>query len=174
MNPSRPKLTDILAAAGGNGNFRDRWANTTAAADFTPLPPGDYICHAITGELFTARTNHTPGYKVTFKVIEGEYAGRLFWHDLWLTAPALPMSKRDLALLGITEPEQMEKPLPPGIRCRVRAVLRTGDDGRDYNEVRRFTVLGIDPPPANPFAPVTVPETGPDGLPVKPNDGIPI
>ncbi|MGB1885124.1 MAG: hypothetical protein ACPHUF_14565, partial [Gammaproteobacteria bacterium] len=40
-------------------------------------------------------------FKLTFRVLEGEHEGRQFWHDVWLTAAALPMAKHDLAKLGI-------------------------------------------------------------------------
>lgn len=32
--------------------------------------------------------------------------------------------------------------------------LRSGDDGAQYNRVRNFDVIGIDPPEADTFAPV--------------------
>ena len=79
-----------------------QWKKTAAAADFAPLPPGEYVAHITGGELYASKTKGTPGYKLSFKVIEGEFAGRRFWHDLWLTPAALPMAKRDLAKLGVT------------------------------------------------------------------------
>ncbi len=105
------KLTDILGSAGVN--FRDRWDNTSAADDFATLPAGEYIAKIISGELETSRTNSTPGYKLTFSVLEGEFVGRRFWHDVWLSDAALPMAKRDLGKLGVTDPAQLEGPLPP-------------------------------------------------------------
>ncbi len=151
-NPTnRRRLSDILA--GDTDEIRDQWDHTEAAADFAPLPPGEYECHIQSGELFTAKSG-TPGYKIVFRVLDGEHVGRQLWHDLWLTAPALPMSKRDLGKLGVTALEQLETPLPPGcIRCKVRVALQRDDDGAEYNRVRRFDVLGIDEPKTDPFAP---------------------
>ena len=63
------------------------------------------------------------------------------------------MAKRDLAKLGVTALEQLERPLPPGIRCRVKLTLRNDDDGSEYNRVKTFEVVGIDPPEVDPFAP---------------------
>ena len=80
-------------------------------------------------------------------------AGRQFWHDLWLTPAALPMTKRDLGKLGVTRLEQLEQPLPHGIRCKVKLARRRGDDGVEYNHVRSFEVVGIDKPEADAFAP---------------------
>ena len=33
---------------------------------------------------------------------------------------SLPMSKRDLAKLCVTSLDQLDQPLPPGIRCKVK------------------------------------------------------
>lgn len=120
--------------------------------------------------MFTGRTNGTPGYKLTFKVLEGDHAGRQFWHDIWLTPAALPMAKRDLGKLAVTDLEQLERPLPPGIRCAVKLALRRDDDGSEYNRVRRFDVLGIDEPERDAFAPddANVDETEPSGEPTGP------
>ena len=147
----RKSLTDILRA-GDRETLSRAWNATEAAADFGPLPTGVYDCHVIAGEAFASR-NGTPGYKLTFKALEGESAGRIVWHDLWLTPAALPMTKRDLAKLGVVELEQLDRPLPPGIRCRVKVTLRNGDDGTPFNAVRSFDVIGIDAPQADPFAP---------------------
>jgi hypothetical protein len=73
----------------------------------------------VSGELFTAKRN-TPGYKLSFQVIEGEHARRRFWHDLWLTEAAMPMTKRDLLKIGVKSVEQLEQPLPVGIRSTQR------------------------------------------------------
>jgi hypothetical protein len=145
----RRKLTDIL-----RGTDRDElaraWDQTAAAADLAPLPKGQYVAAILSGEPFTSRTG-TPGYKLAFQVVEGEYAGRRFWHDLWLTTAALPMTKRDLGKLGVSRLDQLERPLPMGIRCQVRLTLQRGDDGSERNRVQSFDVVGTDPP--DPFAP---------------------
>lgn len=153
---NRKSLLDILRE-GDRQNLARAWGDTQAAEDFAPLPAGEYVARIIGGELFTSRTKGTAGYKLTFKVVEGAYQGRQFWHDIWLTLPALPMAKRDLAKLGVTALEQLERPLPPGIRCRVKLALRQNDDGTEYNRVRSFEVIGIDPPEQDAFAPADAP-----------------
>lgn len=146
------KLTDIL----GNGNgdaFRRMWDSTAATSDLGPLPSGTYIARILSGEVFKAKTKGTPGYKLTLEVLEGPQKGCRFWHDLWLTQDALPRSKGELGKLGITSPDQLEKPIPKGIRCEAKVVLRRADDGAEFNAVKSFEVVGIDAPEPNPFAP---------------------
>lgn len=153
------KLSDILSAGGfGGDDFGDRWRSTGAADDFGPLPPGEYVAVIDRGELTTVGTKGTPSYKLTFRVIEGpgkllDYVGRLLWDDIWLTPAALPQAKRDLGKLGVTDPQQLERPIPEGIVCRVRLALRRDDDGVERNRVVRFDVDHIEPPEADPYAP---------------------
>ena len=146
------RLSDILN--GSSGGFNDAWNNTQAAGDFGPVPRGEYVCHVTKGELESSRLNRTPGYKVEFTVIEGEFKGRKLWLDCWLTPAALAQSKRDLGKLGIASPEQMEYPLPRGIRCKVTVVLHADDNRIERNRVRSFVVIGIDKPEADAFAPL--------------------
>ena len=145
------KLSDILNGSGSD--FNDRWNVTAAAGEFGPVPRGVYVCHATKGELESSRSKSTPGYKVEFTVIDGDFQGRKLWLDCWLTPAALPQSKRDLAKLGITSPAQMEQPLPKWIRCNVTAVVRRDDDGIERNKVQTFDAVGIDKPEADAFAP---------------------
>ena len=145
------RLSDILANGNGGG-IDDLWDSTTAADDFGPLPAGEYIAHLTAGELIQSRTNQTPGYRMTFTVIEGDFANRRFWNECWLTPAALPQSKRDLAKIGITKPAMMEKPLPKGIRCRCKLALRKDDQGSESNRLKMFEVIGIDKPTVDEFA----------------------
>jgi Protein of unknown function (DUF669) len=148
---TRKKLADILANADREKLGRV-WDSTKAADDLKPLPNGEYRCNVASGELFNARSG-TPGYKLKLVVLEGEHAGRVLWHDLWITDAALPMTKRDLGKLGITEHEQMERPLPEGIIVQAKVAFCTDDDGTEYNRVRRLNVVAIEPPEPEPFAP---------------------
>ncbi|MBM3996304.1 MAG: hypothetical protein FJ303_19450 [Planctomycetes bacterium] len=148
----RKSLTDILRGS-SRDELQNAWNQTEAAGELGPLPAGDYVARIIAGELMTSRTNGTPGYRLTFRVCEGDYVGRRFWSEIWLTPAALPMAKRDLAKLGVTSLEQLERPLPQGIRCAVKLALRKSDQDDKYNAVKSFTVIGIDAPEVDPFAP---------------------
>lgn len=152
-NSTRPKLTDILHN-GRADDVRRAWESTEAAADFAPLPAATYTARIVAGELFTAKSG-TPGYKLAFKVLDGEHAGRQFWHDVWLTPAAMPMAKRDLGRLGVKRIEQLDKPLPPGIRVKAKVTLHRNDDGAEYNSVRSFEVIGVDGVEDADFAPQT-------------------
>ncbi|MHB1035742.1 MAG: DUF669 domain-containing protein [Pirellulales bacterium] len=154
---TRKSLSDILRADQRDA-IADAWNDTEAAEDLLPLPTGEYVCRLVAGELFTSKTKGTAGYKLAFSVLEGDHTGRKFWHDIWLTPAALAMAKRDLSKLGITALDQLERPLPPGIRCAVKVTLRKDDDGTEYNRVRSFAVVGLDTPEADPFAPADVAE----------------
>jgi hypothetical protein len=158
------KLQDILRN-GEAERLRQSWDSTAAAGELAPLPPGEYTAHIIAGVLENARTRGTPGYKLTFRVCEGEHTGRQFWHDIWLTEAALPTAKRDLAKLGVTSLDQLDNPLPPGIRCKCKLVVRRGDDGAEFNKLRTFAVVGIDKPEADAFAPTD------EGTPTEPTAG---
>ena len=138
----RKKLTDIL-----RGSARDalakQWKDTEAAKDLGPLPPGEFVFRILSGELSTSKQG-TPGFKMTLEVTEGEFEGRCVWHDFWLTPAALPMTKRDLAKIGVQNLEQLEQPLPPGILVKLKLALRKDDQGNDHNRVRSFEPIGIE------------------------------
>lgn len=147
------RLSDILSNGGEGDDLKRLWQETEAAGELTPLPAGEYVAHVVGGTLEASRSNATPGYRMTFRVCEGPFKGRQFWHDCWLTPAALPQSKRDLGKLGVSSLEQLEQPLPRGIRCKVKLALRKDDDGNERNRVRSFEVVGIDEPERDAFAP---------------------
>src|SRR5262249_49552858 len=136
------------------------WHECDAAPDDGPLPRGEYVALLEEGKPVTAKTG-TPGYRLTFRVVEEEYAGRRFWHTIWLTEGAMRYAKRDLLKLGVKDMAELERPLPRGTRCRAQVVLRKEDSGYEYNLVKNFEVLGVEPPPPDPFAPKDDPPPAP-------------
>jgi hypothetical protein len=165
----RKKLTDIL-----HGSEREEltraFDKARAADDFTPLPKAEYVAHVVEGLLDTSRRGK-PEYRLTFRVAEGEHAGRMFWHHVYLTTAALPLAKRDLGKLGITMLDQLENPLAAGIRCKARLSLRRNDDGTEFNRVERFEVVGIDTPEPDAFAPAHAVENRVQAASVEPANG---
>src|SRR5204862_7198507 len=131
-------LSDILQQQTDRERLANLWKGTAAAAEFAPLPSGNYTFRTLSGELFTSKQRSTPGYKLTLEVTEGEYEGRRAWVDFWLTPAALPMTKRDLTKIGVKALEQLEKPLPAGILIKGKMALRKDDDGNESNRLVRF------------------------------------
>lgn len=147
----RKRLSDILR----NGNLERLakiWETTKPAEDLKPIPPGEYHCRIIEGKLDESKSG-TPGYKLTFEVIDGEHAGRRLWCDVWLTGAAARYARRDLAKLGIESLEQLEKPLPDGMIVAAKVALRKGDDGAEFNRITRFDLFKIEKPEPDPYAP---------------------
>jgi hypothetical protein len=141
----RKKLSDILSLNSDRERLSKLWEQTAAAEERGPLPPGEYAFRILSGELFTSKQRSTPGYKLTLEVTEGEHEGRRAWCDFWLTPAALPMTKRDLAKIGVKDLAQLEEPLPPGILIRGKLTLRRDDDGNESNRLVRFECVGIEP-----------------------------
>ena len=150
---NRRRLSDILQTSAERERLRQAWSSTEAADDFAIIPAGEYVAEVTAGEYVTGRTNGTLGYKLTFRLIECDYAGRLLWYDIWLSAAALPLAKRDLGKLGVTDFDLLDRPLPPGIVCKLRVVVRRDDDGAERNRVKSFEVLRVEQPKPDPFAP---------------------
>lgn len=139
----RRRLVDILGGETREDLAR-RFEETEAAPEYAPLPKGIYDAEVSSGELTNSGTG-TPGFNLGFTVVGGEHAGRRVRHRLWLTPAAMPMTKRDLAKLGIVTLDQLERAIPPEIICRLSVVVRTDDDGETRNRVTRFEVLEILP-----------------------------
>ena len=161
------RLSDILAN-NGDDDFKNLWDSTEATGEMAPLPAGEYIAHIVDGKLDCSTKKGTPGYNVTFKVLVGDYFGRIFWDTYWLTPAALPQTKRDLAKLGITSLEQLEQPLPKYIRCKCKLALRRDDEGNERNRLKSFEVIGLDKPEDDPFAPGAA-----EAVPADPDPALP-
>lgn len=164
MTPKK-KLSEIVKNMSA---LKQQWSQTAPAPDTdTPVPAGVYVCDLLDGAAFESRGG-TPGYKVTLKVREGEFTGRLVWHDFYLSEKALPYTLRALTKIGITRPEQLDEPLPAGLVVRAKVVINKRDDGAERNEVRSWELVavvapepGLTPPPEAPN-PWDVSLDGPD------------
>jgi hypothetical protein len=80
MTEPRKKLSDILQFNSDRERLQSLWKTTAAAAEFAPLPNGEYTFRILAGELFTSRGG-TPGFKLTVEVAEGDFEGRRVWAD---------------------------------------------------------------------------------------------
>jgi len=147
------KLTEILRQQGTLSEIQAAWNSTAAAGDFDVIPKGEYVADVTQGEAIESRTNATPGYRLTFEIVDGPHKGYRLWHECWFTPKAISRSKRDLAKLGVTSLEQLEQPLPAKFRCKVKVSLRKDDDGEERNRIRQFNVVEIIPHQRDDFAP---------------------
>lgn len=174
----RPRLADILG-----DDIRESlsriWDETQAAQDYSAIPKGRYLLEAVAATLDQSAKG-TPAYCIRFRVIDPEspHHGRLVFHRSYLTKAALAISKRDLKTLGITDLDQLEKPLPQGIRVEADVIVRTLDDGRQTNELRNLKSAPMAEP--DPFAPTPekgaaddVPEAAEQTEPAAPQDAEP-
>jgi hypothetical protein len=149
MTPKK-KLSEIVKDMAG---LKRQWANTTPAPDADkPIPPGTYVCELVGGEPFEARTG-TPGFKVTLKVKDGLFAGRLVWHDFYLSEKALPYTMRALGKVGVTDLDQLDEGLPAGLVVKARVVVNKRDSGDERNEVRTWELVEVNPAAPSPTAP---------------------
>ncbi len=137
---NRRRLRDILA--GDTEDLRRAWDQAEEAEDYKPIPTGWYTCSVKDISLFRSR-KETPGVKVVFAIAEGEHAGRSVFHDAWLTPAAMPMTKRDLGRLGISNLDQLENGEHASARMRytVHVTRREDSDGVPYNCIRSFEAL---------------------------------
>jgi hypothetical protein len=141
MTPGRKNLADVLGGA-SRAELARQFAEAEAAGDMLPLPRGTYRCRVTDGELVTSKGG-TPGYTLTFSVDDGEHKGRKLWHTAWLTPAAMPMTKRDLAKLGVLSLDALDRPLPAGFVVDAKVVLRADDDNVERNRVVSFVVVGV-------------------------------
>lgn len=146
------KLQDILRAQGTLDTIASAWGTTEAAGDFDLLPKGEYLADVVKGDAIESQSKGTPGYRLTFEVVDGEHQGRRFWHEVWFNGGALSRTKRDLAKLGVTDLAQLERPLPAVFRCQVTLTVRRDDDF-ESNRVRKFDVVDVIRPEPDAFAP---------------------
>jgi hypothetical protein len=145
-------LASLFGQGAGVASLQSTFDSAETAADSVPLPKGVYECELERGELFQSRQG-TPGYKMAFRVLDGEFKGRCVFNDSWLTPKAMPFSKRDLAKIGLTSVAQLEAPSPRGFVCSVSVVIHRDDDGTEHNRVRNFDVIRREEPVVDAFAP---------------------
>jgi hypothetical protein len=138
---TRKRLVDVLPSTTRDELAR-QFAEAEAAGDMLPLPRGTYRGRVTNGELVTSKGG-TPGYSLTFTIDDGEHKGRKLWHTAWLTPAAMSMTKRDLAKLGITSLDMLDRPLPVGFMCDVKVAVRADDDGTERNRVVSFEVVEV-------------------------------
>lgn len=124
-----------------------------AAAELGPLPLGSYVAVAESSEMRESRNGH-PCLKVRFRVVEGEYQNRCYWHPFYLSEKAIAYTKRDLQKLGIRNGEQLQAGVSRNrYVCRLELVVHVEDDGSEKNQMKSFAVIREQTPEPNPYDP---------------------
>jgi hypothetical protein len=141
------------------------------APEYSPVPPGVYIARVRKGE-YTTTQKGKEAYRMRFEVIEGPHTGKSVFRTWTFGTKALPYTKRDLTLFGLTSFEKLLSPFPePGRDHIVRLVvaLQRKDDGREFNEVKKIDIIRVDGSPAAAFMipppPTAQPEKSEGGTP---------
>lgn len=116
------------------------------------IPKGEYLAYWIKIKVDQASTG-TGRIVLTFKIIGGQYVGKFLWLDLYVTQKAAPFAKRELAKLDLHTSADWAKPVPHGIRCTLRVIVETDNDGKQRNKIADFKVVGVDAEQPDPFAP---------------------
>jgi hypothetical protein len=135
--------------------------STAPAPEFSPLPPGIYSARVAIGEYCSTKAG-AEAYRLKFEVTEGEQAGRTVQRIWTFGAKALAYTRRDLQPFGLTSQRLLLMPYPAGkeVSCRLVVALRRGDDGSEFNDIRRIDVVRIEETPASRFIVDDVDEGG--------------
>ena len=152
-------FSDAFDSAGNNtgnrkpGSGLAGFDSVTAAAEYQPLPPGIYVCRIVSGSIMQTKRGDD-AYRMNFEVTEGEHSRRRLSRIWTLSEKAIGYSKRDLAAFGLTTSQALLSPFPPMGReyfVRLTVALQRGDDGREFNDVKRIDVLRSEESPAAKF-----------------------
>lgn len=150
--------------------------------NFDPLPAGDYVAEVVQAERepITRSTDKGDCLALTWKVRDGEYAGRLFWQriNLWWDAPEkTPGKVREIAnaefaaireATGIKMPKSTDEILERA--CLVRLKTKADPGYNPRNEVVNVKPVGGAPARAG-RAPVSRPAASPAARPAQSSGG---
>ncbi len=127
---------------------------SAAAASALPdvVPNGDYIA-TLKSTKVGRNKNGKPRAVLTFVVTEGAFAGKRLWMDLYFTADAEVRSWKTLSNIGIESADELMKPVPKGISCKLRVFVEAGDSGKEWNTIKEIEVIGFQEEQPDPFAP---------------------
>lgn len=131
--PVDPKVVAAALAA-----FKTKSPTITPAPEYSPWKSGDYRCgfdHS-RSKLWTAETGRL-GFKVVFTVLDGDFAARRLYCDLWLVGgdDVLAITVRDLMKLGLAADDLNN---PPAINGDFIVTVKV-DSAGDV-DVQRFVV----------------------------------
>lgn len=121
-------------------------ANTVEPSDeLDPIPAGKYVAVIVDSEMKPTKSGGGSYLQLTFQIVEGEYANRLFWVRLNLDNPnatAVEIARRELSAIcrsvGVLVPTDSTDlhNLPCVIHVRVK---RRNDTGELQNEIKGYS-----------------------------------
>ena len=123
------------------------------------VKPGHYSATLLRG-YWDKTTNDNPMLVLKFMINGGENDGKTLTHTPILTANTMYFVEPQLQELGLTDDEQTKNPVPQPLSCSISVGMDRKQDGREWNRITRFKVLGIAAPEMNPFLP---PQSTPEG-----------
>ena len=143
----------IPKTSAGNGAGIAAFGTVETAPEFSPLPPGVYTARVMKGEYTTTKAG-AEAYRMRFEITGDEQDGKTVLRTWTFSAKALPYTQRDLAAFGLTTSAHLLTPFPePGREYLVRLVvaLQRGNDGREFNDIKRIDVTEVKDSPAAAF-----------------------
>ena len=139
--------------ATSNGKPTSGFAGFGSAPEITLLPPGTYFARVLRGECCSTKAG-ADAYRMRFEVTDGEQTGRTAIRTWTFSANAMVYAQRDLAPFGLTTTEKLLSPFPSGGReylVRLTVALRCGNDGIEWNDIKRIELLRVVDSPAAGF-----------------------
>jgi hypothetical protein len=133
------------------------------APEHKPIPPGIYIARVVRGESCSTKVGAV-AYRLRFEVTEGEQAGKTLVRTWTFGEKALSYTKRDLAPFGLTTSPKLLSPFPEAGReymVRLMVALQRGDDGGEFNDIKKIELLRVVESPAAAFLLPNPSEGGP-------------
>lgn len=134
-------------------NFMETFDKTEPAPEYKPLPAGIYAARIVSGAFQTTKKG-ADAYRIAFEVTAGEFLRRRVSRTWVFTDKAIAYAKRDLALLGLTTGKQLLEPWPPfgcEVYCRLIVAIQRGDDGSEFNDVKKIDAVRTVDSNAKPF-----------------------
>ncbi len=134
---------------------------------FEPIPAGFYIAQIITAELKPTKAGNGTLLQLTWKILDGQYAGRLVFDRINRTNPnpaAEKIGNDQLSMLGFAiksirldnENDLLNRP------CRIKVTIKKSDQYGDSNDIKGYeAIAGANPSaPAFMAPPVSKPAAG--------------
>ena len=158
-----------------NLNFTQQEVASAQSDNYgAPIPAGNYVAEVNRSEVKQTKDGRGSYLSLSFKIIEGEFAGRLIFQNITLTnanATAQAIGREQMAqlagacgILSLQDSEQLH-----GIAMTIRVAIETDKTGQyePRNTIKKFFPLGSPMHNTAPqgFAPQSTPTTAPQSNP---------